>query len=136
MLSRKTKLEKPKKDFAKYLFVAFVIQVISVLVEYSFTDFLFDLLTTLNVIGATTAGFSFYFYLFNKNKLALRAIPLLIGISLVAHTIVYAFIISDPTFWGYFIDWSINIIAFFIGGLIIYAWTAFLFWIYRKRIAK
>ncbi len=132
MLSRNIKLEKPKKDFAKYFFVAFIIQVIPVLVEYPFTDFLFELPTLLNVIGAITAGFSFYFYLFNKDKLALKAIPILIGVSLIAHTMVYAFIISDPIFWGYFIDWSINSLSFFIGGLIIYAWTAFLFWVYGK----
>jgi len=132
LLPKKTKLEKSKKDFVKYLFVAFVIQAIPGLAEYSFTNFLFDLLTILNVTGAITAGFSFYFYLFNKDKLALKTIPVLIGISLVAHTIVYAFIISDPILWGYFIDWSISIMAFFIGGLTTYALTAFLFWVYGK----
>ena len=72
MLPKKTKLEKSKKDFVKYLFVAFVIQAIPGLAEYSFTNFLFDLLTILNVTGAITAGVFFFFFFFFKKKIILK----------------------------------------------------------------
>jgi len=121
-----------KKDFVKYFFVAIVLVIISIRNQFSLTYSLFENLAVIEVTSAVLAGFSFYFYLFNKDKLALKIFPVLIGISLAINSFTYALTITEPTFVGYFTTWIWSILGFFIGGIVIYAYTFVIFWIYKK----
>jgi len=133
-----------KKDFFGYFIAGLFIQLLSNLITISGLLVGNSLLTTLIIMDTASmamAGFSFYFYLFHKDKKALNLMILLIIFSIAVYLLesflisvlkLSSTITSSFSILEFFKGVLMSILGFFIEGIIIYLMVRFIFWVYRK----
>ncbi|HLC77652.1 MAG TPA: hypothetical protein VJH92_00845 [Candidatus Nanoarchaeia archaeon] len=128
------KNKKIEKDFMNYFFVGLVIDIFWSMPKLSGFSEIDTLLILISTASIAMAGFSFYFYVFNKDETAKKVYKILIGVAVIFILFAEIFFIglTSSIYLRLLLELGLYLIGFFLSGIVIYLLTLFVFWAIRK----
>jgi hypothetical protein len=112
-----------------FIVIAGIFQAWAAWYRFGYSTNVLDILVIIDTTAMILAAVSFYYYLFYKESRAIEFGRIMVGVSLIAITLIYLLFVSDDTIFGYFGSIVRGIVNALIAGLFVYCLTFAVVWI-------